>query len=84
MESFSEYLASLYEGEDDKKLQDLNDDCDDCDDEKGETGDDEDDDVNESAQVQLDLLKQIQPKLANAPLSLLKRVLKLLEAGTEE
>jgi len=71
--SFKDYLCKLSEGCDD--IENLNDDCEEsgCDDE-----------VTESAQVQLDLLKQIQPLLAKAPLSTLKQVLKRLESNIDE
>ena len=83
MESFSDYLKSLTE-EEEGEVKDLHD-CregDEKDDDLEDEKDDEDgDDIKESAQIQLDLLKQIQPKLSQAPLNVLKQVLKRLEAG---
>ena len=78
--SFKDYLDSL--SEDDSEIKDLYDSDDDCCDD--EEDDEEDDEVSESAQVQLDLLKQIQPKLAQAPLSVLKQILKRLETASDE
>ena len=79
MKSFSEYLNSLCEEDEEKKLQDLNDDCDD-----GDCDDEDDDEITESAQLQLELLQQIQPKLAKAPLNVLKQVLKRLSTNDDE
>lgn len=87
MKSFSEYLNRLCEEDEEKKLQDLNDDCDDgdCDDgDCDDEGDEDDDEITESAQLQLELLQQIQPKLAKAPLNVLKQVLKRLSANDDE
>lgn len=79
MKSFSEYLNSLCEEDEENKLQDLNDDCD-----EGDCGDEDDDKITESAQLQLELLQQIQPKLAKAPLNVLKQVLKRLSTNDDE
>ena len=84
MKSFSEYLNSLCEEDEEKKLQDLNDDCDDGDGDCDDEDDEDDDEITESAQLQLELLQQIQPKLAKAPLNVLKQVLKRLSTNDDE
>lgn len=79
MKSFSDYLRSL--SEEDEDVKDLYDDCKEGDDDDEDLDDGDDEDIKESAQVQLDLLKQIQPKLSQAPLNVLKQILKRLESG---
>ena len=80
--SFRDYLENLYEDDDDRF-----DDDDSFDEEDDEDDFDEDDDVCESQgspAIVLGLIKEIQPRLTNAKLSTLKRVLRILDKDDDE
>ena len=83
--SFRDYLENLYEDDEDRFDED--DDLDDDFDEENDFDEDDDEDVCESQgspAIVLGLIKEIQPRLTNAKLSTLKRVLRILDKDDDE
>ncbi len=87
---FKEYLNELSEEEDKKKVcpkcgkDEEECDCDRDDKDDKDDDKDEDEETNESAQLQLDLITQITKKLGVADVSVLRKIAKILDQGSEE